>query len=69
MPDTFTDCRTTEGVTVGLVDALISIARVLASRHLTSPEVTEALCDLADDEDVQRLFTKASEVASIRNRR
>ncbi len=43
MPDTHTDCRSEEGITVGLVDALISILRVLAKRDLTTPAVREAL--------------------------
>lgn len=33
--DTSTDCRSEEGITVGLCDSLIAIARVLAKRDLT----------------------------------
>jgi len=52
---TSTDCRTEEGITVGLVDALIMICRVLAPR-LNSPgfsqPVAEALRDFWADRDV-----------------
>lgn len=47
-----TDCRTDAGVTVGLIDGLIAIARVLRHRDLTPAPVAEALRDLASDEDV-----------------
>lgn len=46
------DCRSEEGITVGLVDALITTARVLATRDLSLPAVREALADLRDDESV-----------------
>lgn len=46
------DCRSELGVTIGLIDGLISICRVLARRDLTDPEVTEALADLRQDEDL-----------------
>jgi hypothetical protein len=43
------DCRSSAGVTTGLVDAIISISRVLARRDLT--EAADALADLGADED------------------
>jgi hypothetical protein len=51
-----TDCRTEVGITVGLIDGLISIARVLRQRDLSAPEVAEALEDLRQDEDVAELL-------------
>lgn len=54
-----TDCRSNEGITVGLVDAIISIARVLARRDLDHPDVIEALKDLAYDEDVKAILQAA----------
>lgn len=51
-----TDCRTEEGITVGLIDSLISIARVLSKRNLSSSEIKEALQDLREDEDVNVIF-------------
>lgn len=50
--DTHTDCRSEEGITVGLVDAMLTIARVLVHRDLSPAAVKEALRDLAHDEDM-----------------
>lgn len=47
-----TDCRSEAGITVGLIDSVITIARVLRHRDLSVPEVVEALRDLATDEDI-----------------
>ena len=52
MAESSTDCRSEEGITVGLVDAIISIARVLARRPFSPPVVKEALADLRNDDDV-----------------
>lgn len=51
------DCRSEEGVTIGLIDAMISIARVLAKRNLAlgSENVHEAIKDLRSDEDIAYL--------------
>lgn len=51
-----TDCRSDDGVTVGLIDGIISSARVLAKRDLSPPAVAEALKDLRADEDVAQLL-------------
>ena len=56
MAETHTDCRSEEGITVGLVDAIISICRILAQRDLSLPAVKEALIDLATDEDVTAVY-------------
>lgn len=53
---TFTDCRTEEGITVGLIDAIITIARVLRPLNMTPSVVQEALKDLAHDEDFNNLL-------------
>lgn len=50
------DCRSEEGITVGLVDAMISIARVLARRDYGPESVQEALKDLREDEDVAHVL-------------
>lgn len=49
-----TDCRTEIGITVGLIDSLISTCRVLKPRltNDTADEVKGALEDLYDDEDL-----------------
>lgn len=51
MSEIHTDCRAEEGVTVGLIEALISICRVLRHRDLSAGVVKESLVDLAQDED------------------
>ena len=47
-----------EGITVGLIDGIIAICRILKDRDLTHPEVVEALKDLRDDEDVSGIVNK-----------
>jgi hypothetical protein len=54
-----TDGRTEEGVTVGRVDELLSIARNLVRRDRTPLALREALLDLASDEDIQALLERA----------
>lgn len=46
------ECRTKDGLTVGLIDALIVTVRVLKTRDLNAPGVQEALLDLRTDPDV-----------------
>ena len=55
-----TDCRSEAGITVGLIDALITLARLLAPRDLWLPEVREALRDLASDEDLRAILEAGS---------
>lgn len=55
--DSYTDCRNDDGITVGLIDGLISILRVLKNRDLSPEEVKQALLDLSDDEDLKYLLT------------
>lgn len=56
MPETPLDCRSTDGVTVGLIDAIITTARVLRDRPCRGVPVREALADLAQDEDMAWLL-------------
>jgi hypothetical protein len=56
MADTATDCRSENGITVGLVDAAITQFRLLAKRDLSDPAVQEALKDLRADEDVMSVL-------------
>jgi hypothetical protein len=56
MTDDGADCRSEVGVTVGLIDAVITMARVLTLRDLNSVAAREALADLRDDEDVAALL-------------
>jgi hypothetical protein len=57
MDEVITDCRTDEGVTVGLIDSLIFIARALAKRDLQSETVKSVLRDFRNDEDVKKLIS------------
>jgi hypothetical protein len=57
--ETYTDCRSETGVTVGLIDNIITICRVLKSRDMSPSEVQEALLDLGSDEDVAWLMELA----------
>jgi len=63
MSENKTDCRTETGVTVGLIDSLITVSRVLAprlkkikGRELSKP-ILEALDDLYQDEDLLYILT------------
>ncbi len=60
MAATETDCRTEEGTTVGLIDSVITVARVLAKRDLSTPAVLDALRDLRTDSDVASLLREES---------
>lgn len=60
MAETHTDCRDPDGITVGLIDTIITAARVLAGRDLTAPAVREALADLHGDEDVAAIILAVS---------
>lgn len=55
-----TDCRTEEGITVGLIDSLITISRVLAPilKKELPPSVREALSDLQSDEDLAFIMNR-----------
>lgn len=57
---TETDCRDEVGITVGLVDSIITSARVLRNRDVSPDDVKEALKDLASDEDLAWLIKQAS---------
>jgi hypothetical protein len=50
---------------VSLIDAMISIARVLVGRDMSSNEVQEALADLRDDEDIAAIVAGASKPQEV----
>lgn len=52
---TTTDCRSEDGVTVGILDSIITMCRLYKGREVT-PAVREALRDLATDEDFAKLL-------------
>ena len=49
-------CKSETGITIGLIDAMISISRVLAKRDFTDPDVMEALKDIREDHDVATIM-------------
>lgn len=51
-----TDCRSDVGITVGLLDGIIAICRVLADRDMEGTAADEALKDLRQDKDVLRVM-------------
>ncbi len=60
---TYTDCRSPVGVTVGLIDGIIAMARVLKTMDQSSLEVQEALKDLRSDEDIRNLVDIPEELS------
>lgn len=60
--DEVIDCRSEEGVTIGLIDAIITQARILRRRQFDAYHIREALKDLRSDEDLQWLLEKAGTI-------
>lgn len=54
-----TDGHSEDGITIGLIDALITIGHILNGRDMANLEVQEALADLRDDEDRIGIVEKA----------
>ena len=54
------ECTSNEGVVIGLIDSIIASANALRGSErwcdMTHPKVQEALADLRQSENVQRLF-------------
>lgn len=61
------DCRSESGITIGLIDGMIAIARVLSKRDLANPAVGEALKDLQADEDISFLLNHNQGDEYVRN--
>ncbi len=53
---THTDCRSNTGITVGVIDAIITLCRFLKGRDMDTLEIVEALKDIGNDEDFSRLL-------------
>lgn len=47
------DCRTQDGITIGLIDGMIATCRILRDRDFSNHDVKEALKDLATDGDLE----------------
>lgn len=57
--NSFTECGTHEGLTVGLIDAIITISKVLHKQDLiNSLEIDDALSDLRSTKEIKNLMNK-----------
>jgi hypothetical protein len=59
---TRTNCDSSVGIAVGLIDGVIASAKALCSMDLSQPETQEALKDLAQQRDVIRLMSSWLEI-------
>jgi hypothetical protein len=50
------DCRSETGISVGLIDGVIAVCRILNQRDLSDGPIAEALADLRSDEDVRSII-------------
>ena len=57
---THTDCRSEVGTTVGIIDAIITLCRLLHGRDTSGDEVVQALQDLRHDEDFASLLQRTA---------
>lgn len=55
---TYTDCRSEIGITVGIIDAIITLCRLLRGRDMSGDEVDQALQDLRHDENFANLLRR-----------
>ena len=60
-----TDCRSEGGITVGLIDTIITAARCLVSRDLSEFAVVEALKDLRSDSDVLKIINGKLDISTF----
>lgn len=51
-----TECNSETGITIGLIDSLMTIAHVLVDRDRSSMEAHEAMKDLMACDDMKRLM-------------
>lgn len=55
------DCKSEEGITIGLIDIIMTSAVLLRGRSFNHPDVANALVDLAYDKDVNSLLGRAND--------
>lgn len=61
------DCRSEEGVTVGIIDAIITLCHLMDKRDTSPVTVQEALKDLRADESFRDLLTTETIVSELKN--
>ncbi len=52
------ECTSKEGVTIGLIDTLMTVSHALASRGLQGDSIQEALADLRSCRDLLNISKK-----------
>lgn len=55
-----TDCQTETGITVGLIDTLLTVSNVLSRRDCTTPEAQAALRDLQSNAQLRALLQEGA---------
>lgn len=50
------DCRSETGITVGIIDGIITFCHLLKERDLSAPEVKEALIDMTWDDGFDKVL-------------
>lgn len=61
MASSETDCRSEEGITVGIIDSFITLSRLVKGRSLDSEPIREALKDLLGDSDFNGFLKDATD--------
>lgn len=56
-----TDCRSAEGITVGLIDGMIAMARIIESRSKDSHAVRQALEDFGSDGSIHSMLSSSKQ--------
>lgn len=54
--DTTIDCRSEEGLTIGLIDSILTAASLLVSREMQDPAIREAIEDLRQSPELRELL-------------
>lgn len=49
------ECKSNLGLTIGLIDSIIYICRVLENKDFSNPEILEALKDLNNEQGFKKL--------------
>lgn len=55
-----TECSSEDGITIGLIDSILTSAKVLRSRNLDNPEVGEALKELVSSTELSYLLDQGN---------
>lgn len=56
------DCREEHGITIGAIDSIITLARLIVHRNFENPNIKSALRDLQSDEDLKYILNYPTDV-------